>query len=243
MQNKVSYGERGKIGLIYPNTGWVMEPEFFAMAPAGVNIITTRIKLGEVTVDNIKRLSESVEYAAELLDEAQADVIVLGCTSGSFICGVGYDQEIIEKIRSKSQPNVRATTTATAVLHAIHAFGVSKIAVGTPYINEVNQCARKFLEAHEIAITKFIGLGLSDDKDINSLTRNEIKQLIRDVNTSDADMVVLLCTSIKGVDILEEMEQELGKPVITAIQATFWDCLNLMGIKKEVRGFGSLFWH
>ena len=243
MLEKISYGERGKIGLIYPNTGWVMEPEFFAMAPTGVNIITTRIKLGEVTADNIKRLSENVEEAAGLLDEAQADVIVLGCTSGSFICGAGYDQEIMKKIRSASRPNVKATTTATAVVRAIHAFGASKIAVGAPYINEVNQCAARFLEAHGMEITKFVGLGLSNDKEINSLTRNKIKQLIRDANTSDAEMVVLLCTSIKGVDILEEMEQELGKPVITAIQATFWDCLNLIDIKKEVRGFGSLFWH
>lgn len=220
-----------------------MEPEFFAMAPDGVNIITTRIKLGEVTLENVKKLSEKVEDAARLLDEAQADVIVLGCTSGSFVCGPGYDQEIMKKIQSASRPNVNASTTATAVIRAINAIGASRIAVGTPYIDEINQRAKKFLEAHGKEITNFVGLGLSDDKDINSLTRDEIRQLIRNADTAEAEMVVLLCTSIKGVDILEEMEQELGKPVITAIQATFWDCLNLLGLKKEVRGFGSLFWH
>ena len=57
-------------------------------------------------------------------------------------------------------------------------------------------------------------------------------------------MVVLLCTSIKGADILPQMEAELGKPVITAIQATFWECLRLLEIPADLPRmlrFGSLF--
>lgn len=237
----ISYGERGRIGLIYPNTGWVMEPEFYAMAPEGVITITTRVRLGDVNAENVRRLADQVEHAAVMLDEACADVIVLGCTSGSFICGEAYDQEIIRKIRSVSRSSVKATTTATAVLQAIHAFGARRIAVGTPYIDEINRRAAAFLKAHGIEITQFHGLGMLYDHDINSLTRDQIRALIRQVDSPEAEMVVLLCTSIKGADLLEEMEQELGKPVITAIQATFWACLNLLGISREVHGFGSLF--
>lgn len=240
--HRIPYGERGQIGLIYPNTGWVMEPEMFAMTPEGVNIITTRVKLGAVTAENARGLAEYVTDAARLLDEACADVIVLGCTSGSFICGPDYDREIIQKIQAASSPHVKATTTATAVIHAVDAFHATKIAVGTPYIEEINVPGRRFLEMHGKTVVNFKGLELKLDSDINRLTRNQVRQLIRDVDTPEAEMVVILCTSMKGVDVLEEMEQELGKPVVTAIQATFWECLNLLGIRKEVRGFGSLFW-
>ena len=241
--NRISYGERAQIGLIYPHTGWVMEPEFFAMAPEGVNIITTRIRLGAVTAENAMKLSGQVEDAAVLLDEGCSDVIVLGCTSGSFICGPDYDQEIIRKIKAVSRPETKASTTATAVIHAIDAMQCTRIAVGTPYIDEINQQAIRFLSAHGKTVVQFKGLGLLKDSEINRLSREEIRQLIRDIDTPSAQMLVLLCTSIKGVDILEEMEHEIGKPIITAIQATFWECLNLVGIRREVRGFGSLFWN
>ena len=42
----LDYGGRAKIGLIYPAMGWVMEPEFNAMAPKGVSIQTTRVMNG-----------------------------------------------------------------------------------------------------------------------------------------------------------------------------------------------------
>ena len=218
-----------------------MEPEFYAMAPEGIITVTTRIKLGDVNAENVRKLADQVEHAAAMLDEACADVIVLGCTSGSFICGEAYDQDIIRKIRSVSRPSVKATTTATAVLQAIRAFGARRVAVGTPYVDEINQRATAFLSAHGIEITQFHGLSLLYDNDINNLTRDQIRDLIRQVDSPEAEMVVLLCTSIKGADILEEMERELGKPVITAIQATFWACLNLLGITREVHRFGSLF--
>lgn len=242
MSKRISYGERGRIGLIYPSTGWVMEPEFHEMAPEGVSTVTTRIKLGAVTVENVAGLAEHVSHAADLLADAHAHLVVLGCTSGSFVCGPRYDQEIIQRIRETA--HCPATTTATAVVSAINAFGAGKVAVGTPYVEEINQCAIRFLEGHGKTVTRLHGLGLLRDSDINSLSREEICDLIRRADTPEAEMVVLLCTSIKGSDILPQMEAELGKPVITAIQATFWECLRLLEIPPDLPRmlqFGSLF--
>lgn len=239
----VSYGERGRIGLLYPSSGWVMEPEMYAMAPEGVIAVTTRLKLESVTADSVAKLADQVVQASDLLVDACADVIVLGCTSGSFILGSGYDRSIIERIH-EAAPGKEASTTATAVVHALKALGVTKVAVGTPYIDEINERAERFLTAEGFEVVSFKGLGLADDAVINSLTRDEIRALIRDADCEEADAVCLLCTSIKGVDILEEMEAELGKPVITAIQATFWEALHLLGtidVPGEVKGFGSLF--
>jgi len=60
------------------------------------------------------------------------------------------------------------------------------------------------------------------------------------VNTKDAEAVLILCTGIRSVPILEALENDLGKPVISAIQATFWHCLRLTGIKAEIKGYGKL---
>ena len=241
VNKQISYGERGRIGLLYPSSGWVMEPELYAMAPEGVITVTTRLKLETVTAEGVQKLADQIVDATELLTDARADVIVLGCTSGSFILGSGYDQTIIRRIE-QAAPGIKASTTATAVVHALQALGVKKVAVGTPYIDEINERAERFLTDEGFAVVSFHGLGLADDDVINALSRDEIRALIRAADCPDAEAVCLLCTSIKGVDILEEMERELGKPVITAIQATFMESLRLLGISpSEVKGYGSLF--
>lgn len=243
MKTPVSYGERGRIGLLYPSTGWVMEPEMYAMSPEGVITVTTRLKLGSVTAEEVQKLADQVADATGLLVDARAEVIALGCTSGSFILGSGYDQSIISRIEQVA-PGAKATTTATAVTHALQALGIKKVAVGTPYIEEINERAERFLTSEGFDVVSFHGLGMADDDKINSLTRDEVRDLIRAVDHEGAEAICILCTSVKGVDILEEMEEELGKPVITAIQATFWEALHLLDtidVQNELKGFGSLF--
>ena len=44
------YGWRARIGLLYPFGGWVMEPEFYQMAPPGVITLTARVPLAGGTV-------------------------------------------------------------------------------------------------------------------------------------------------------------------------------------------------
>ena len=40
---------------------------------------------------------------------------------------------------------------------------------------------------------------------------------------------------------IEQLEQKLGKPVVTSNQATFAECLRIMGVAQKVKGSGSLF--
>jgi maleate isomerase len=41
------------------------------------------------------------------------------------------------------------------------------------------------------------------------------------------------------VAILETLEQDLGRPVISANQARLWHCLRLSGVKTPVEGYRS----
>jgi maleate isomerase len=57
----------------------------------------------------------------------------------------------------------------------------------------------------------------------------------------DADAVFIRCTALSTVGAIEALEADLGKPVVSAIQATFWDALRLAGVADDCPGFGSLF--
>lgn len=234
-----NYGQRAKIGLAYPSTGFVMEPEFYEMAPEGVITCTTRMLAEDVSAENVAKFQDLTLDAVKILASAKVDLIVLGCTSGSFIQGTGFDKKIIEKMEAASG-GIPCTTTSTAVIDALKKLNVKKIGVATPYVEEINVMAKEFLKDHGFETVNFKGQNMLDDYEINSQSLDEIEKLIRDVNTKDAEAIAVLCTSMKGISILSRLEKELGKPIITAIQATFWHCLRKLDIDDKIEGYGSL---
>ena len=50
------------------------------------------------------------------------------------------------------------------------------------------------------------------------------------------------CTSLRTIEILEELEADVGKPVVSPNQASFWATLRLAGVNEKVEGFGRLLW-
>ncbi|MBK5260973.1 MAG: aspartate/glutamate racemase family protein [Peptostreptococcaceae bacterium] len=234
-----NYGQRAKIGLAYPSTGLVMEPEFYLMAPEGVITITTRMMADDVSAENVAKFRNLTLDATKILASAKPDIIVLGCTSGSFIQGSGYDKKIIEDMEAVSK-GIPCTTTSTAVVEALEKLGIKKIAVITPYVDDINVMAKRFLNDHGFEIVNFIGQGMLDDYEINSQSLEKIEKLIREVDSQEAEAIVVLCTSMKGVPILSRLERELGKPIITAIQATFWQSLRKLNIDDKIQGYGCL---
>lgn len=237
--NDFMYGGRAKIGLIYPATGWVMEPEFYAMSPEGVSTYTTRVSLKDVSAEELSKIGDRAVEAAKLLAEAPMDVIALGCTSGSFVNGYEYDQNLIKRM-TEITGGIPSTTTSTAVVAAFKALGAKKIAIATPYIDEVNIKAKEYFETCGFEVVKLKGLQLLYDTEIDNVDLEHVYKLAKEVDTADADAVAVLCTGIRSVPVLQALETDLGKPVISAIQATFWHCLRIAGVKEKISGFGSL---
>lgn len=56
------------------------------------------------------------------------------------------------------------------------------------------------------------------------------------------DALVLLCTGLRTIPILEMLEKDIGKPVVSAVQATFWKCLRTIGVNGKMSGYGRLLW-
>ncbi len=63
---------------------------------------------------------------------------------------------------------------------------------------------------------------------------------IRAACPPEADGVLIGGTGFRCVAILETLEQDLARPVISANQASLWHCLRLSGVKAPVAGYGNL---
>ena len=234
-------GWRARIGIIKPAAGYADIAGFHQLAPEGVALTATVVSNPHTqpTPAQLARLGEHVADAAKILAPAKPDVIIFNCTSGSFIKGFGYDQELIKKI--KDATGIPATTTTTAVMEAFRALGIKKLCMATPYIDSVNEREKKFLEDNGFEVLKYKGLQILEGNEIANVEPYKMYQLARQVFQPEADGIFISCTALHVIDIIEKLEYDLGKPVVTSNQAAFWSTFRMAGVKEPINGYGKLF--
>jgi maleate isomerase len=154
-------GWRARIGLIYPSSG-KRDQDFQQLAPDGVTVHITRVALSDpADLEHIGRMSETrnLVAAARLLADLRPDCISWADTSGSFMFGPNGATEQVEAIRRAT--GVPASTTSTAVLLALRRLRVRRVAVASPYIDEVNRKLVEFFTSHDFEIGR---LGVSSSR-------------------------------------------------------------------------------
>jgi len=227
-----------RIGLLVPSSNTTVEPEFYRALPANVTLHTARLFLTQITPESILRMVEDLEAQSRLLASADVDAIVLGATAPSFLKGAGYDREVISRIeKATGKP---ATTTSTALLRALRYLDAKRIVLGSAYTDKVNAIAQGFLEANGFKVVAARGLGMVDNLAVGRLGPESAYELARGAAAVDADAVVLACTNWRSMDVIERLERELGKPVLSTTQVSVWDALRLVGYRGEISGYGRL---
>ena len=230
------YGWRLRIGLIVPSSNTTMEPEFYRVCPEGVSIHTARVPLEEVTPDALVKMADYVLDAAKMLETADVNVIVYGCTSGTLIGGVEWERELTSKIERKT--GVETITTASAVVQALKALDMKRVVVATPYIDKINELEKKFLEEHGVKVLFIKGLGIVKNIEIGKLAPWISYRLAKEVFKPEADGIFISCTNFRTLEIIEKLERDLGKLVVTSNQASIWAALRT--IKESIEGYGKL---
>jgi maleate isomerase len=234
------YGWRCRIGLIVPSSNIVMEHEFNTLLHAvqGVSVHATRMFLSTEGVEELLRMREDCKRASRELKTAEVDVIAYACTSGSFVKGLDFDKKIISEIEEET--GITATTTSTAVVQALTALKVKKIAVGTPYPDEVNEKGKAFLENSGFTVTAIAGLNVTKAVEFGNQEPYTAYNLAKRINTDDAECIFLSCTNFRTIDIIDALERRLKKPVISANQATLWQIVTLKELGITIKGHGIL---
>jgi len=231
------YGTRARIGVFVPSVNTVVEPEFNALVPEGVTIHSARMFITHPTVETLKRMNQDIETAAELIETMSPTAVAFACTTGSLLEGVGYDTQLVQRIQKIVK--VPTTTTVTAVIQAFRELGVKKVSVGTPYNEELTQREKEFFEKSGVRVLKIKGLNFQK-KEWQGNYLDRVKELAHEVNQPEADAVFLSCTNLKTLPVIADLENELGKPVLSSNVATFWHTMRLIGMKENIKGRGRL---
>lgn len=233
---------RWRIGLIVLANDYALERDFMNLRPSDdVAIFVTRIaNTSECTVKTLQAMAPRITAAAQLLvPQGRLDCIAYGCTSGTV--AIGY-QAICDHIHV-ARPAITCITPITASLAALDQFRAQRLAVLTPYTDNVNDMIASHLLHNGKTIAGFSSFGIEDNEQMAALSGESIFRAGLEADRPDADALFISCTAIRAVDIADRLEQRLGKPVVTANQALFWQALRASGCGSRVQGCGDLLRH
>ena len=227
-----------RIGLILPSSNTTMEPEFCKMLPAHFTLHTARMRLRNVTVRELSSMEKQAVKAAHELSDAKISAVSYGCTSGSLFRGVGQDRRIETKLGKIV--NAPCVSTAGAVIDSLRELRAHKVAVATPYSKAINELERKFLEGNQFEVVDLKGLGLVDNIKIGNQSPEAAYKLTKQLRHAESDAIFISCTNFPTIELIERLEAETGKPVVTSNTATLWGTLRKFTLEERIEGYGKL---
>ncbi|MFQ5541249.1 MAG: hypothetical protein ACE5E2_00340 [Candidatus Binatia bacterium] len=229
-----------RIGLISPNLSEATLVDAYRILPEGISIEGRPLEVGRY-VDSEFRSAELafIDLVRELVKQPLDFLMVTGELFLSYK-GPGSDQAILKTIREIiSTP---ASTVLTAVIHAFHALGLRRIVMASPFPEDQDARLVRFLENEKIRVDAYRGLGCDNSRmiwDLSPETGYDLAaSLLREYQ--DVDGLYMPCNKWRVTSVIERIEREYDKPVVTNTQAWVWEALRGMNIVKPIEGFGSL---
>ena len=235
---KVPYGWRFRLGMIVPSVNTEAEPQIGAMLPDGVTLHTTRLKMVEGPPETLLSFTDKIEEGASVLADAGVDRILFHCTAVTT-----HDPDMARRIRERivQATGLPVSVTGEAVAAALGALGARKVVMVTPYLREVNEREAAFLRHHGVTVLGHHAQGLTYAREFRAIEPYGWYRMAIERKHAEADAYFLSCAQIRVAEIIEALEHDLGRPVVTSNQAALWHALRQGGIGDQFAGFGQLF--
>ncbi|WP_397543946.1 maleate cis-trans isomerase family protein [Roseovarius salis] len=228
-----------RLGLIVLSTDETLEYEArVALAGREANLLHTRIPAqADVTTESLATMAARMTESAALLPQG-LDAVAYGCTSGATVIG----PERVGALIRQAHPGVPTTDPMSAVIAALRDLGARRIAMVTPYLEEVTRPMRAHLSAHGIETVRALNFGERTDRTVARIAERSTRDAILEAGSGGGvDAVFTSCTNLRSFGVIEDTEARLGLPVISSNSALLWHLVGLSGQDGTGWGPGQLF--
>lgn len=232
-----------KVGHITPSSNAALEPLTALMNAPLTDRVShhfSRLKVQRMTLeaDSASQFDMApMLAAAQLLADAPMDALVWNGTAASWL-GLDHDRALCRRITEET--GIVASTSTLAFHDVFRAQGFTRIGLAVPYVEDLTQRIEKVYADEGYPVVSRAYLGKSVNVEVGNTPLDAVRQVLRDADSPEAQCIAVVCTNFPATSLVEEMEQELGKPIIDSIAVTFWKGCVLAGIEPRIPGWGAL---
>tara|TARA_Y100000741_G_scaffold62177_1_gene43951 strand:+ start:761 stop:1510 length:750 start_codon:yes stop_codon:yes gene_type:complete len=229
-----------RVGLLALSTDLTIERDFNSICNnLPLDVFVNRIhNENPLTKENLLKMYEQIESITEkILPGEKINTVAYACTSGTIAIG---EEKVKEKIQL-AKPGCNVTTPITSAIKAFNKMNVKNIAVLTPYPESVNETISEHLIKKNINVISFSTFNLDLDVDFARIDPKYLSEILVKLNINNADALFVSCTALPALEIIDEVEKKINKPVFSSNQTLIWDTIRSAGYKNSIMGYGKLF--
>ncbi len=240
-----------RIGQIVPSSNVTMETEIPALLraretvhPERFTFHSSRMRMTEVTPEQLAAMDCESDRCAVQLSDARVDVLGYACLVAIMAAGPGYHRGAQQRLHGRTVDNgapAPVVTSAGALIDGLHVLRARRIVLIAPYLPALTRTVVDYIEAEDLTVLDYRALGVSGNLDVAALDQRGLIDHAREIDRPDADAVVIsACVQMPSLDVLDEVQQLLGKPVVSAAAATAHRMLRELGLRAEAPLGGEL---
>ena len=247
---------RARIGVLTPHGDVGPECEFRAMAPEGVSVHAARVPLGAyvagthgamdrvIAHDAVRAFADPphVDDATELLAAAPLHAVAFAFTSSSYVRGAADDAALKARLEARTK-GIPVVVTCAAAVSALTALGVKRLALVSPpwFSAELDGQGAAYFRGQGFEVVQSGPAELPSDQ--RAIHPGQLYEWVRAHTPASAEAVFIGGNGFRAVGVIRALEEDLGRPVLTANQVAFWAALRVSGTRAPVVGYGRLFDH
>jgi maleate cis-trans isomerase len=235
----LGFGWRGRIGFISPTVVEVKAWDFYRIAPEGLGFVGVTCSIEGWSQDQYDAGLAQVEGAAQYLGSRGVDFIVQGGAPLVMSRGLGFDEDLTQRMRALS--GVPAITTVRAAMEAMRSLGMRRITLATPYPPGQNQKTAEYFGASGFDVVHQATLDLPF-KEIQDVSPATIYRFAVEAARAvpDSDGLYMPCPQWSVCEVIDLVERDAGKPIVAGVTAEFWASFRALGIRDRIDGYGRL---
>ena len=167
------------IGLIVPPGVGEVPSDAALLYGDKVRFIARGLGIGAVSPAGFDPVVNTILDKARALRDAGAQAISLMGTSISFYRGVAFTEDLRSSMQDAT--SLPCTTMSHAIVAALRALGMQRVAVATSYIGELNDRLVDYLTVSGFDVTAIEGLSITGVKEVGEVTPQTLIALSKSV--------------------------------------------------------------
>jgi maleate isomerase len=245
-----------RLGILVPSSNTALEPLTFTMIndinnylsastnPVKITVHFSRFPVTKISLD-LSGLSQfdlpPIIAAASLLAHANVDVIGWSGTSAGWL-GFERDDALCKEIEKAT--GIRATSSVVGLNKALQLWGVKKLRLITPYLDDVQEKIIQNYKGINVDIGKAEKhLKIVENCNIADVSQTMLEDCIAGVlGSNDVDAITTFCTNLDAAHMVEHWEEQHHLPIFDPVTTVVWDMLKLCNLDTtKIKGWGLIF--